>query len=437
MNCCESNLFIELILLKVADEMKSLWLWGAGKNLEVVMNYIQSGITIKGIFDKNTELCGKRIQGIEVMIPRKELLTGNDVILITASAYEEIVRDAESILRDCRVRIVPFWNAEYGIEEICDLIDANMWKSEIEVPYLKAKIKNLQLKLDNREYEVAEKIINSPPSFPIIRDGIEALDRVYSEGKSLCRYGDGEFEIIFGRERPFFQSCRTGLQERLKEVLINQDDNVITCIADNYGCLNKYTDAAAHTIRTYMTPDIRKNHIQVLDPTKEYYDAYISRPYIIYKDKTKASQVFALWKKLWRNRDIVIVEGRLSRNGYGNDLFQECSSVRRILCPAENAWDFYYEIYQYIVENVELDNLLLIALGPAATVLAYDLAVEGYQAIDIGHLDNEYEWYLRGVKERVDICYKYVAECWNGTQVEEINDDEYESQIIQYIGCDK
>jgi hypothetical protein len=46
-------------------------------------------------------------------------------------------------------------------------------------------------------------------------------------------------------------------------------------------------------------------------------------------------------------------------------------------------------------EDVKLSDkniLILISLGPTATVLAYDLAKLGYWAIDIGHIDNEYEW---------------------------------------------
>ena len=38
---------------------------------------------------------------------------------------------------------------------------------------------------------------------------------------------------------------------------------------------------------------------------------------------------------------------------------------------------------------------MLIALGPTATILAYDLAEKGVQALDVGHIDIEYEWFLR------------------------------------------
>lgn len=417
--------------------MRNVWLWGAGKNLEIVMGYLCKGVKVQGIFDRNETLYGKKVRGIEIMRPRKELMTGQDLILITASIYDEILRDAVGILEIDRQQIVSFWNPEYAMELLTDVIDLNRWRGEIEIPYLKVKIKNLEAKLYNKEYEIVERIGNNPPALPTIEEGIKALEKVYREGKSLCRYGDGEFEIILGRERAPFQCCKTGLGERLKEILGNRADNVLTCIADNYGCLDKYTETAACLIRQYMTPDTRNAHMQLLDLEKEYYDAYISRPYMIYQDKSVAEPIFELWKRLWRNRDIIIVEGKLSRNGYRNDLFRDCSSIKRILCPAENAWDSYPEIFQYINENISKEQLLLIALGPAATVLAYDLAVKGYQAIDMGHLDNEYEWYLQGAQERFNISYKYVTESINGTQVDEIDDAEFESQIIAYIGCEE
>ena len=40
------------------------------------------------------------------------------------------------------------------------------------------------------------------------------------------------------------------------------------------------------------------------------------------------------------------------------------------------------------------DKLFLLSAGPTATILAYDLAQRGYQALDIGHLPNCYDQYL-------------------------------------------
>ena len=79
------------------------------------------------------------------------------------------------------------------------------------------------------------------------------------------------------------------------------------------------------------------------------------------------------------------------------------------------------------------DDLICISLGPAATVLAYDLAEGGYQAVDIGQVDNEYDWYIRGAKERTAIKGKMVAEYLENRLPEDIGDEVYDSQIAVEI----
>ena len=49
-------------------------------------------------------------------------------------------------------------------------------------------------------------------------------------------------------------------------------------------------------------------------------------------------------------------------------------------------------------------------LGPTAKVLVSDLARQGYQAIDLGHIDSEYEWYEMGATYKVKLTNKHTAE---------------------------
>lgn len=417
--------------------MGKVWLWGAGNNLSRVKGCLYRDVKIEGIIDSNRDLEYQEREGLQIYFPHENILKDNDTIVLTPQKFEDIQAFISDLYIVKELRIIPFWCETLDEDFMMDIIDVQKRKMMLDIPVMKAQMEYMNLIIQNAEFELVEKIMRNPPVLPEILSGEEALELSIAEHRSMCRFGDGEFEIIFGRERPIFQNCRIDLKERLKEVLGNKEKSVVTCIADIYGCLDKYSDMGAYAMRQYMTLDTRKRHMEVIDLEKKYYDAYISRPYIIYKDKKKAANIFALWKRLWNNRDVVIVEGNLTRNGYGNDLFEECHSIKRILCPTENAWDSYQEIYHNIEKNIEKDKLLLISLGPTATVLAYDLAVSGYQAIDMGHLDNEYEWYLRGVNERVDIGYKYVPECCNGTQVAEIDDAIYESQILACIACSK
>lgn len=47
-------------------------------------------------------------------------------------------------------------------------------------------------------------------------------------------------------------------------------------------------------------------------------------------------------------------------------------------------------------------------------MLAYNLTMNNYQAIDIGHVDLEYEWFLAEKGERVPIKNKYNNEVLGG-----------------------
>ena len=91
-------------------------------------------------------------------------------------------------------------------------------------------------------------------------------------------------------------------------------------------------------------------------------------------------------------------------------MFENALSIKRILCPAENAYYKMDEIKASIRKNVEKDTLILGALGPTASILAHHLTEEGYQFVDIGHVDIEYMWYLKKEILRTPIEGKYVNE---------------------------
>ena len=119
--------------------------------------------------------------------------------------------------------------------------------------------------------------------------------------------------------------------------------------------------------------------------------------------------------------------------GVGNDLFDNARSCIRILGPCLSAYSKYDELLSEALKT-DKNRLVLIAMGATATVMAYDLAKAGYQAVDIGHIDIEYEWYLRGAEKKVAIEGKYVHEVPGGGNVAEYyNDDKYNSEIVKVI----
>ena len=120
--------------------------------------------------------------------------------------------------------------------------------------------------------------------------------------------------------------------------------------------------------------------------------------------------------------------------GVGNDLFDGANSIRRILCPAVNAFNSYNEIIEQVRKCANQDDLILIALGQTATVLAYDLYKMGYQALDIGHVDVEYEWMKMGAIKKERIVGRFMNEIDSGAFVDESFDNsKYLSQIVYTI----
>jgi putative glycosyltransferase len=134
-------------------------------------------------------------------------------------------------------------------------------------------------------------------------------------------------------------------------------------------------------------------------------------------------------KSIWKNRDLLIVEGATSRSGVGNDLFHEANSIKRIICPSHSAFSRVNEIEQEI-EKYAAGCLILCMLGPTAKVLAYRLSQKGYQVLDIGHIDSEYEWMKMGAKTKVKFSHKHTAEYNFDQDIEFIEDETYNSQIL-------
>ena len=81
-------------------------------------------------------------------------------------------------------------------------------------------------------------------------------------------------------------------------------------------------------------------------------------------------------------------------------------------------------------KKVSKDTLILIALGPSASVLAYDLSRLGYWVIDI-----EYEWFKMKAKSKIKIDHKYTSEAEDGDIVSNDLDQRFLDQIISIIDC--
>lgn len=226
----------------------------------------------------------------------------------------------------------------------------------------------------------------------------ETIEHILKTDCSVARFGDGEFEMILQPDCDLgFQHRDSTLSERMKNVLRSRNSNLLICIPYSFNDLHGRTKHSRRfwfhwgerSAQHHRTVELLRQH-----QMREYIygDSQITRPYIAYKTPAHAARIFPKLRQLWQGKDILFVEGEKTRLGVGNDLFDNARSIKRVLCPATNAFDYYNEIVE-TVSSVWSGELILLALGPTATVLAADFADMGMRAIDLGHVDIEYEWF--------------------------------------------
>lgn len=296
--------------------------------------------------------------------------------------------------------------------------------------YLWNKTIDIKISLSNKIVIAKDTIEKKLVSSPNIKTIDETIEDIVSKKMSVSRFGDGEFKLANGIDISFQKSSEI-LKERLREILALADEEFMVCLPDIFDDLNKYSDEPRDYWRLHIAR-YRNKWYKLLNKNRCYGNSFISRCYYQFKDKSKSEKYFNMMRNIWDDREIVLIEGRKSRLGIGNDLFNNVKSIERILIPEVNAFDKYESILEK-VSVINKSKLILLAAGPTATVLAYDLYKQGYQAIDIGHIDIEYEWFLRKAAKKISIDNKFVCEAGFGEGVGELNDQEYKKQIIAIV----
>lgn len=270
-----------------------------------------------------------------------------------------------------------------------------------------------------------------------IMDWKQSIDAIILERKSLARFGDGELLMVYqylgkGLSNSTFQNYSSSLGKRLYEILVNTPPQNIfiglpKCMFDRG--LSDMTFNAKYFWERFSA-DWVSTTINILNPKiSQYADTNLTRFYNDYKNKNFSREQIQYIKRLWFERDVLIVEGEKTRFGVGNDLLQNTKSVRRILVPATDAWAKYNEILDAVKKEYKTGDLIMIAAGMTATVLAYDLSKLNFQAVDIGHLDIEYEWLNRGATEREQIPGKFTNENIHRAEVMDCNNEGYIKSI--------
>lgn len=270
--------------------------------------------------------------------------------------------------------------------------------------------------------------IYRPAQFGLkVMDSTDTADFIQSNQCSVARFGDGEIALLNGAGQ-VFQDPDPDLRQRLNEIVQRgSNSRLLVCLSDVFHGLDILVPSA-HDWWAGHLEQFGNYYRQLAEKGNVYGNTMLTRPYMDFNDRSGAQAIFASIRRLWQDRDVLLVEGYYTRSGVGNDLYANAHSVERIICPSKNAWNKHQAIEAAIKEHGE-GKLVLVMLGMAATVIAADLADWG-QVIDLGHLDSEYEWFQMGATERVPLQGKHTAEMNYDTDIAGVHDATFQQQII-------
>lgn len=220
----------------------------------------------------------------------------------------------------------------------------------------------------------------------------ETIDELLHTRKSMVRFGDGEIVMIKGKDL-MLQKASPEIAAGLAEILRYTEDDLIVTIPGIFETLSDHRKASRQFWKDHLL-FCRKTYEKYCNPDRIYYSTFVSRCYYYLEDRSGVGEQFAKIRKIWENRDVVIVEGTRTHNGVGNDLLDTARSVERIICPPSDAYQALPRILEACL-CYDKDRLFLLSAGVAAKFLAVELFRQGYRVLDIGNMDIEYEWYVR------------------------------------------
>ncbi|MGB4660793.1 MAG: GT-D fold domain-containing glycosyltransferase [Mobilitalea sp.] len=247
------------------------------------------------------------------------------------------------------------------------------------------KVKSLGEKVTSKQLDQLKQY---EKEYPRVMSTNQTLNMIIEKGYSIARFGDAEFDICNqeNKDDPY-QRPSNKLSLRLINILNSKSDNILVCIPpfnsrynnpqNYYGKLSFWEWYWLKKF-TKIRPILKRN---------EYGNSFVSRDCVFYEND------LSIIRKIWDSRDVVFVYGENGRFELSNIIFNNIRSFKELTVPPVSAFDNYDEILEKC-KMIEKTNLFLIAAGPMATVLAYDLSQIGYQALDIGHLPNCYNQYV-------------------------------------------
>jgi len=221
---------------------------------------------------------------------------------------------------------------------------------------------------------------------PKVMEEFITIQMILVTGASIGRYGDGEFRTARGSSLKF-QDFDPELATRLQQILVSNDPGFLVGIPRVWGRRDLcFYDPQKHDnwLRCMSNPDF----LNMLDMDKQYASAFITRPDAAIH--IECDDYWNMVRTIWRGRRVVYFvgegDGKPSKAMQGRGFLEEAKELKVEKCLPRQAWSQHKELIERAKQYDPKKWLIMLSLGPTATVVAYDLFKLGYQALDVGHM---------------------------------------------------
>lgn len=238
-----------------------------------------------------------------------------------------------------------------------------------------------------------------------VLDEWATLDLVLA-GRSLARFGDGEFELCEGRGI-YFQPHHEALASALKGVLQHDSSNLLVAVPPVFsgtGSLNpRWTLVGSWR-------ELAVSWLPFLDEGRTYGSSFVTRPEMV--THLFHGAFFRRWQDVWAGKKVVFVGNSMQFDEPGgafrmlspqqlsqHPLFEYADSVRVLKVPEVDVFNRYGAVLKACLDEAE-DAVFLLSLGPTAVVLAAALSGLGRQAVDFGQLPSAWLFWARSVRPK-------------------------------------
>ena len=208
---------------------------------------------------------------------------------------------------------------------------------------------------------------------------LETVEALRDERMSFTRFGDGEFRLMFRpAARLRFQDNSPQIAAELREALEST--------ARGKGLLLGLPQVpeSVHWASVWM------NYWEEIEPIIRGIDcignSHVTRPPFF---RQFGQDGVNAWRSVWDGLSATIVCGRGSRFELIDPLFDNLGAANFLYSRATNAYSDLRRV-ECEIADMSGNDIALISLGPAGTVLAHTLNRMGIWAIDIGHISSSF-----------------------------------------------